>query len=223
MSCPDRALGRQAGSNIFLISALGDAFPVISCCGGTMIRAVLLSIVALLLAQSSMAADEVKQSLFNAIPNQVRTVLGCDTKIRGNGIGLEGRDGEMLAGYSPPSLKGRSKISVFWCALADNRFLLVFVRGGQLMHPECSPVLPWHYFPKGLSSLSSETAPLAQFVYVDDLNRGWFDFGKKGPSPAKRFGPSGEKTVGPIVVDGDDSLSNEFYCYKGAWLVRIQD
>src|SRR5215472_15902518 len=194
MSCPDRALGRQAGSNIFLISALGDAFPVISCCGGTMIRAVLLSIVALLLAQSSMAADEVKQTLFNAIPTQVRTVLGCDTKI-----------------------------SVFWCALADNRFLLVFVRGGQLMHPECSPVLPWHYFPKGLSSLSSETAPLAQFVYVDDLNRGWFDFGKKGPSPAKRFGPSGEKTVGPIVVDGDDSLSNEFYCYKGAWLVRIQD
>jgi len=72
------------------------------------------------------------------------------------------------------------------------------------MHPECSPVLPWHYFPKGLSSLSSETAPLDQFVHVDDLNRGWF-------------------AVGPIVVDGDDSLSDEFYCYRGAWLVRIQD
>jgi hypothetical protein len=77
-----------------------------------MIRAILPLIVALLSAESSMAADEVKGQL-NAIPSQVRTVLGCDTRIKGNGIGLEGRDGEMLAGYSPPSLKGRSKISVF--------------------------------------------------------------------------------------------------------------
>jgi hypothetical protein len=197
---------------------------IISWFGGPMMRAALL-IIALLFSQFSMAADEAKQVQFNAIPNQVRTVLGCDTKLRGNGIGLEGKTEEMLAGYSPASLNGRPKISIFWCALTEDKFLLAFVRSGRLSHPECSPILTWHYFPKGLSSLSTEPVPLDQFVYVDDLNRSWLDSFKvkPGASPPKRFGPPGEKTIGPIIVDGDDSLSNEFYCYKGAWLVRILD
>jgi hypothetical protein len=153
------------------------------------------------------AFAEANQPPLNAIPTQVRAVLGCDDRIRGNGIGLDGKAEEMLAGYSTPSVKGRAKISVFWCALTVDRFWLVFVQGGQLMHPECSPILDWHYSPKGLS-LSTESRPLNEFVYVDGSGRA---------------GPSGKRTAGSIVVDGDDSLSKEFYCYKGRWMVRILD
>jgi hypothetical protein len=74
-----------------------------------MIRAALLLTITLLFAQTPIAADEVKQPQPNTIPNQVRAVLGCDTRIEGNGIGLDGKAGEMLAGYSPPSSGGNGQ------------------------------------------------------------------------------------------------------------------
>src|SRR5262245_21034985 len=91
---------------------------------------------------------ETNQRQLTAIPSQVLAVLGCDPRIQGNGTGLGGKAAEMLGGYAPASAKKGSAISVFWCALGPQRFLLTFVRDGRLAHPECPPILAWPYVPK---------------------------------------------------------------------------
>ncbi len=157
---------------------------------------------------------------YSAIPNQVRAALGCDSRIRGNGSGRADKVADMLGGYAPELPNPGPAISIFWCAQAADRFLLAFVRDGKLMHPECSPALVWHNNPRGLS-LSEEAEPLDQFVYLDDLNRDWVNNSNIADQPPMRTGPSGEMTSGSIILDGDESLANEFYCYRGAWMVRV--
>jgi hypothetical protein len=80
----------------------------------------------------------------------------------------------------------------------------------------------WRYPPKVIS-FSEASGDLGQFVYVDDVDRDWSDFGENRDHPPARHGPAGEMTKGTIVRDGDDSLYEEFYCYKGAWMVRVFD
>jgi hypothetical protein len=151
----------------------------------------------------------------NVIPDGVRDALGCDTSLRGSGLGVDGRQTEMLDGYRPASLKGGPAMSVFWCARSDNNFVLAFVRNGRLTHPECPSAFIWPYSPKAALSISNQPAPLAEFGYVDDVNH-------TNEAPGKRSRPTG-RTNGSVVVDGDDSLSNEFYCHKGTWMVRARD
>jgi hypothetical protein len=155
------------------------------------------------------------------VPSQIISALGCDSKLRGNGIGGADARTLMLYGYSPHVPSQSPSGAVFWCAQKEDRFLLVIIQDGILVHSDCSPMMVWHYPPKGLS-FSNEPEDLGRFVYVDDVNRrAWSEFGRKnGPSAKPRRGPSGEKTMGTIIRDGDESLSNEFYCYKGAWMLQ---
>ena len=104
---------------------------------------------------------------------------------------------------------------MFWCAQAGQKFVLAFVRDGRLMHPECPPTLTWTYTPKVALSLSGEPLPLNEFAEADRVNH-------TGHARRPRARLTG-KTAGPVVVDGDDSLSNEFYCHKGTWMVRVLD
>jgi hypothetical protein len=147
---------------------------------------------------------------YNAIPEDIRAALGCDIGNRFNGLGIEHHNAEMRDGYRPAARSNGSPMSVFWCAQGADRFALAFVRDGRLMRPECPPVLAWRYFPKAALSISDAPEPLDDFAYVDRSKR---------RGHARLSGT----TSGSIVVDGDDSLSNQFYCHKGAWMVRVLD
>jgi hypothetical protein len=169
----------------------------------------------------SSAADADRRSL---IPSQLRSALGCNLKLRGNGMGPDSGQDEMIDGYFSRSPRSGSASSVFWCAQEESKILLVFTRNAKLMHEECSPLLVWHAHPLAPLSLSDRSEDLREFTYVDDINRAFSkSAGARQSKIAHRTGPSGERTSGMIIQDGDDSLMNQFYCYKGAWLVRRLD
>jgi hypothetical protein len=151
----------------------------------------------------------------DVIPDDVRAALDCDVSARGSGTGAEGGKTKMLPGYRPASRKEGPPIYAFWCARGENNFVLAFVRNGRLTHPDCPSALIWPYAPKAALSISDEPAPLAEFAPVETVNH-------TAPEPHARLRLSG-KTTGSIIVDGDDTLSNQFYCHKGTWLVRMRN
>jgi hypothetical protein len=181
---------------------------------------IVLVVGSFLVATPALCQDVDRRDKYSAVPTLLRSALGCNLRIHGNGIGYDREKATMmLDGYSSTLPARGSGGSVFWCAQADNKFLLAFVQDGKLWHSECSPVLVSHNVPKGLS-FSRESMDLEDFVYLDDLNRDSLNFGGAQEYPPARHGPSGEKTTGMTVRDGDDTLSEDFYCYRGAWLVR---
>ncbi len=114
-------------------------------------------------------------------------------------------------GYVSGYLSGEDKSTgVFWCVrdldAEKDRILIVVVNRHPHGTLKCPNVLRSINQPQKLTILRDEKIPLSWFVVRDK------------PS---QTGPAGRYTSGPVIDTGDDGVGEQWFCYKGAWLVRV--
>ncbi|HQQ73901.1 MAG TPA: hypothetical protein PK031_02000 [Pseudomonadales bacterium] len=99
----------------------------------------------------------------------------------------------------------KNKSFIFWCESNDNlrEYLLIKKSiSNKKTNTKCPEVIyKTTGFPQGLT-ITEKTVNLLDYYFVDDK--------KKGPDIIVKNAS--------IIVDGDDSLSTNFICYKGRYL-----
>jgi hypothetical protein len=121
--------------------------------------------------------------------------------------GCKGEPTSYVSGYFSPD----DKLSgVFWCTrdpeAEGDRFLIVVVNRHPQRQLRCPSVLRSANPPQQLRILRDKRIPLSEFVV------------RNNPS---QEGPSGRYTTGSVIDTGDDAVGEQWFCYNGAWLVRV--
>ena len=103
-----------------------------------------------------------------------------------------------------------SESGVFWCEREaqddEGRYLLVFIKRNREHALSCPDVV------------SSVNRPIRLAIRrVEQLHLSWFVY-RDNPSQS---GPETVVSNGSVVDTGDDGVGEQWYCYKGKWLVRV--
>ncbi len=99
----------------------------------------------------------------------------------------------------------------FWCKKlekSDKPYLLVIKAANAKDLFGCPAKIEWGNAPAGLSVETRKSLSLRDFHYLTEPTRA---------------GPAAVIPTAKVIVNYYDGLSDEFYCYKGQWLVASKD
>ena len=126
---------------------------------------------------------------------------------------FKNRPGMVNPPYAYGYLPGLEEESAaLWCQAGqgDNRkfYLLIMMKKPTPELARCPAKIEWQNYPGGLSIYKDRRTTLKEFVFLTD---------------PKRKGPRNVRLSHNGILSEYDGVTELFYCYKGAWLIRMRD
>lgn len=151
----------------------------------------------------------------NVMPTELVEIAGQNGCVQLSDF-FDGRPGPVNPPYAYGYLPGHEEDSaVFWCKNVKSGevpySLIVVMRDSEhklAKLAECPHRVPWHNPPGGLSIYKNRQTTLDGFIYLSD---------------PKRKVPKKTKMTYNAIRSYYDGVAELFYCYKGEWLVRMDD